>query len=42
MDYKENDFAKNEGQAEKNSEEPDPASRRNRPGFSEVEEAGER
>ena len=42
MNYKENDFAKNEGQAEKISEELERESRRYSQGFSEEEEARER
>ena len=42
MDYKENDFAKNEGQAEKISEELERESRRYSYGFTEEDEARER
>ena len=42
MDYKENDFAQNEGQAEKISEELERESRRYSYGFTEEDEARER
>lgn len=42
MNYKEKDFAQNEGQAEKISEELERESRRYSYGFSEEEEARER